>query len=342
MGQGIQFWHLNLLLWLAFGATVFVVRFIFHGDAMRALVFTFFSELLAFGISLLLRPIYRKLDFEIRTAFLIAIFSLFSSVVLACLTHIFAELTGWHNPRFTHFENFLLRVLLMWIVFLGWSFGYFWLKTGAALKNEMLIAEEAVQEAHRMELQMLRAQLDPHFLFNSLNGIVAEIPQHPDTAAEMLRELSDYLRYSLDHRKRAISPLSDELDAMKSYLAIEKTRFGDRLELNYDISEAARWCQVPSFLLQPLVENAIKHGLHASNQPMKLEITANVKNGDLEIVVANTGHLDPGINKREGVGLDTLHRRLDLHFPWRHSFQMTEDQGWVRAVLQLKGDPCFA
>ncbi len=342
MGQGIQFWHLNLLLWLAFGAAVFVVRFIFHGDVLRALVFTAFSEMIAFGVSLLMRPVYRKLEFELRTAFLVAIFSFIASVILACLTHLFAEITGWHNPRFTPFENFLLRILLMWMVFLGWSFGYFWLKTGAALKNEMLIAEEAVQEAHRMELQMLRAQLDPHFLFNSLNGIVAEIPQHPATAAEMLRELSDYLRYSLDHRKRAISPLSDELDAMKSYLAIEKTRFGDRLELSYDISDAARWRQVPSFLLQPLVENAIKHGLHATNLPMKLEISASIKDGDLEVVVANTGHLEASTNQREGLGLDTLQRRLDLHFPWRHSFIMSEDKGWVRAILHLKGDPCFA
>lgn len=341
MGQGIKFWHLNLLLWMAFGAAVFVVRFIFHGDVARALVFTVFSEAIAFGVSLLLRPIYRKLDFEIRTAFLVAVCSFFSSVALACLTHVFAEVTGWHNPRFMAFENFLLRVLLMWMVFLGWSFGYFWLKTGAALKNEMLIAEQAVQEAHRMELQMLRAQLDPHFLFNSLNGIVAEIPQHPDTASEMLRELSDYLRYSLDHRKRTISPLSDELEAMKSYLAIEKTRFGDRLDLSYGISEAARWRQVPSFLLQPLVENAVKHGLHASNNPMKLEITAHVKEGDLEIVVANTGHLATDPHKPEGLGLDTLQRRLDLHFPWRHDFQMAEEGGWVRARLTLKGDPCF-
>ncbi len=342
LGQGIQFWHLNLLLWLAFGAAVFMVRVIFHADVARALIFTLFSELVAFGVSLLLRPIYRKLDFEIRTAFLVAVFSLISAVVLAFLTHLFADLTGWHNPRFNPFENFLLRILLMWMVFLGWSFGYFWLKTGAALKNEMLVAEAAVVEAQRMELQMLRAQLDPHFLFNSLNGIVAEISQHPDTAVEMLRELSDYLRYSLDHRKKAISPLSDEIEAMKSYLAIEKTRFGERLELSFDISDQARWRQVPSFLLQPLVENAIKHGLHASNHPMKLEITATLKEGDLEIVVTNTGQLAPDNKSPEGLGLDTLRRRLDLHFPWRHSFQIIEDHGQVRAVLLLKGEPCFA
>jgi LytS/YehU family sensor histidine kinase len=342
MVQGITFWHLNLLIWLAFGTAVFLVRWIFHGDIARALIFTLFSELVGFGFTLLLRPVYRKLDFEIRTAFVVAIFSLIASVVLACLTHLFADLTGWHNPNFTPFENFLLRILLMWMVFLGWSFGYFWLKTGAALKNETLIAEAAVREAQRMELQMLRAQLDPHFLFNSLNGIVAEISQHPDTASDMLRELSDYLRYSLDHRKKAISPLSDELEAMKSYLAIEKTRFGERLELDYKISAAAGWRQVPSFLLQPLVENAIKHGLHASTQPIKLSISATIRDGGLEIIVANTGRLAPANNAPAGVGLDTLRRRLDLHYPWRHSFEMIQAEGWVRASIILKGDPCCA
>ncbi len=131
-------------------------------------------------------------------------------------------------PHFTPLESVALRTLLMWTIFLGWSFGYFWLKAERDLRSETLLAEEAVREAHQMELQMLRAQLDPHFLFNSLNGIATEIHPHPDSATEMVRELSDYLRYSLDHRKRAISPLSDELDAMNAYLEIER-----RLELNY-------------------------------------------------------------------------------------------------------------
>ena len=230
----------------------------------------------------------------------------------------------------------------MWAIFLGWSFGYFWLKAETALRNETLLAEEAVREAHRMELQMLRAQLDPHFLFNSLNGIATEIPAHPDSATEMVRELSDYLRYSLDHRKRAISPLSEELDAMGAYLAIEKARFGERLSVRIEATAEARCRNVPSFLLQPLVENAVKHGLSHSRHPMNLTISASVQRDLLTIEVANTGILPAPDPSKDGIGLDTLRRRLALNYPHRHDFTLTADCGCVQAKLLLRGEPCFA
>jgi GNAT superfamily N-acetyltransferase len=339
---GLTFWHVNVLFWVVFGACVFVVRLLINRDIFHAVGFTLFSETLAFGLSLVLRPFYRRLPFEIRTAVVVALLSLFAGILLAALSYWFSNVTGWRSPYFSHLENFMARVILMWMVFLGWSFGYFWLKTEAALRDETRFAVEAVEEAHRMELQMLRAQLDPHFLFNALNGIVAEIRPHPQTATEMVRELSDYLRYSLDHRKRVLSPLSDELDAMKAYLEIEMARFGDRLHVEFHVTEAARWRQVPSFLLQPLVENAIKHGLLDTRHPMRLVLTADVQDQVLKVDVANSGHLAPGLPVRSGLGLDTLRRRLELHYPGRHRFDLEENDGTVHATLELRGEPCCA
>jgi len=344
IAQALSFWRLNLLAWLVFGLIMFCVRWIFQQDLARALGFTIFSESAAFGASLLLRPLYRRLGFtfQLRTAVQIAVFSFLAAVTLAVFSHLFATLTGWHNPHFTPLENAFLRILLMWTVFMGWSFGYFWLRAELALRSETRLAREAVREAHRMELRMLRAQLDPHFLFNSLNGIAAEIHPHPDAATEMVRELSDYLRYSLDHRKRTTSPLSDELHAMKAYLDIEKARFGDRLSVTIDASEEARWRTVPCFLLQPLVENAIKHGLANSTAPLELSIMAKTSGDKLLVEVANTGHLADGETDREGLGLDTLHRRLELHYPHRHVFQLKNAGPRVLAHLEIQGGPCSA
>ena len=333
-----------MLSWLALAAVFFVIRWILHQDAVHALVFTVAGESAAFLLTLVLRSVYRRFGraFDIRTAVLVAIASLVASVMLASISLALALLTGWFSPHFTPLENVILRVLLMWAIFMGWSFGYFWLKAEMALRCETLLAEEAVREAHRMELQMLRAQLDPHFLFNSLNGIATEIRSHPDAATEMVRELSDYLRYSLDHRKRAVGPLSDELDAMSAYLKIEKARFADRLSVFLEVSPEARQRKVPSFLLQPLVENAIKHGLSTSRHPMELKISAIVEGAILSIEVINTGTLNGLGGVEDGVGLDTFRRRLDLHYPRRHQFSLTQEQFRVHAKLQLQGEPCSA
>jgi len=342
--KAVSFWRLNLLAWLTLAAVFFFVRWMFHRDVDRALFFTAVGESAAFLLTFVLRSVYRRvgITFDLRTAIQIALFSLLAAVLLACFSQALTFLTGWNTPHFTPLENVVLRMLLMWTVFLGWSFGYFWLRAEIDLRSETLLAEEAVRESHRMELQMLRAQLDPHFLFNSLNGIATEIHSHPDSATEMVRELSDYLRYSLDHRKRAISPLSDELDAMKAYLEIEKARFGERLSVGFEATNEARCRNVPSFLLQPLVENAIKHGLSASRHPMELSLSACVDGDMLTIEVDNTGALDEPDPSRDGIGLDTLRRRLELNYPRRHKFTLSADQGLVRAKLQLRGDPCSA
>jgi len=340
----LSFAKANLLAWILFGAVAFYVRWLFQDDLVRAVGFTLAVESGGFLLSLVLMVIYDRcgVSFRLRTAILVTGLSLLASLVLASLAHMIADMTGWHNPHFSQMENAMLRAILMWIIFLCWSFAYFWLRTGAALKTETRIAEEAVQDSHRMELQMLRAQLDPHFLFNSLNGIAAEITPHPEAAREMVRKLSLYLRYSLDHRKRSISPLSDELDAMECYLDIEQARFGDRLSVTIQASGEARWWNVPSFLLQPLVENAIKHGLHESCRPLELEIRADVIGGALELVVTNSGQLGGSENDGFSLGLDTLSRRLDLHYPGRHRFELAADGDRVRAFLQLRGEPCSA
>ncbi len=342
--HSIPIGKLNALAWIAFGLGALYVRWIFQDDFVRALGFTLIVESGGFLMSLALWRMYERLGiaFGLRTGIWVAFASLVASALLACFAHLVAELTGWHNLKFTHLENAMLRGILMWIVFLCWSFAYFWLRTGIALRSETRIASAAVQEAHRMELQMLRAQLDPHFLFNSLNGIAAEISPHPDSAREMVRKLSLYLRYSLDHRRRSTSPLADEMNAMSCYLDIEKARFGDRLDFAIQATEEARWRLVPSFLLQPLVENAIKHGLLESRQTLKLSITAAAAGDLLEISVSNSGHLTTPEAHSTRLGLETLRRRLDLHYPRRHVFELVGEGETVRAALKLQGDPCCA
>jgi len=340
--RGWAFWQMNLFFWGLYGMAAFVIRLALGQTLFRAAVFTLLLEGTCMVLSLLLRLCYRRFDrvFGLLPALLLIVLSFLAAAAQSAAGLAFTLWTGWHNPMFDFFVNVTLRVLVMWATFMMWSLGYYWLWADTERSRETDRRVEAQLEAQRMELQMLRAQLDPHFLFNSLNGIAAEIRPHPDTAVDMVGQLSNYLRYSLDHRKQQISRLSTELGAMESYLRIERARFGDRLHFEVEASDSARMSLVPSFLLQPLVENAVKHGLAHSAGRLEIGLRARVEGNLLEITVTNSGAMGPTDPSHQGLGLETLRRRLDLHYPQRNQFTLEAKNESVAATLQLWDAPC--
>jgi len=342
-GRNPLFWRISLLAWGIAAVIAFGVVWVFHLDFARAATITAFVLALALIITTSLRRIYDHLSyrFDITSGIFVCSTTLASALVFSTAWHAFTDLTGFHNRHFSGFEIWLLRVLTLWVIFLGWSFAYFWLKARGEVADQSAEAESARQEAHRIELQMLRAQLDPHFLFNSLNGIAAEVRTAPDNARTMIRELSDYLRYSLDHRKDVLGPLAAELTAMRAYLHVEKARFGERIEIEINATPEAEAKLVPTFLLQPLVENAVKHGLATCESTLKIIIATYCTGNLLHIEVTNSGHLDDSPEPDGGLGLETLQRRLTLHYPERHQFDLNLEGGQVRATLELLGEPCF-
>jgi hypothetical protein len=174
-------------------------------------------------------------------------------------------------------------------------------------------------EASRIEAQLaqahlanLRLQLQPHFLFNTLHAIASLVRSgESGPAVAMIAGLSDLLRYSLDNVGRNVVPLSEELDVVERYLEIQQTRFSDRLEVAIHASEETRDAAVPTLLLQPLVENAVRHGIAASADGGRLEVRTRREEGDLVMEVLNDGPpLPPNWQDREGVGLSSTRRRL--------------------------------
>ncbi len=321
----------------------FFTRFIMHQDLERAIRLTLGAETLGFFLSGLLREFYRLLGpvRVTRPGFLIQVLllTLLTGILQAAIVQAAVYLLGWESARLTLWERGMLLTISMWFVYLAWSLGYFWVKAEIHAHQESLLAAEARAEAQRMELQLLRFQLDPHFLFNSLNGVVSEIPVHPNAAVDMVGELSRYLRYSLDHRHQFLSRLAVELDATGAYLKIQHARFADRLQTRIEASGSAREILVPSFLLQPLVENAFKHGFPNSEPPWVLEISARLEGGHLIVQVKNSGQ--PALSGNEhGLGLDTIRRRLEIHYPGRHSFHIEGVDGSTFVTLDLEGAPC--
>ncbi len=220
------------------------------------------------------------------------------------------------------------------------SFVYFGVGHWREAVEQKEMARQASALAQQAQLQMLHYQLNPHFLFNVLNSIRGMILEDPVRSRQMVTELADFLRYSLSHDGQETS-LGEELHAIENYLAIQRIRFEDQLDATVQAADEARGVAVPCFLIQPLVENAVKHGMKTSGKPLRVRIEVTRAGEEVGIVVANTGRLlaptkgsDPA--EGAGIGVQNTTERLDLAFPGRHSFRITEAEGWVRAEVRLR------
>ncbi len=173
----------------------------------------------------------------------------------------------------------------------GWSLVHLGLQYNTALREQREQALRAVAAARDAQLRMLAYQLNPHFLFNTLNSIRALINEDRQRAREMVTALSGYLRYALVERPLHVALLEEEVASVRGYLAIEQVRFEERLDARMEIEPAALRCEVPAFLLNPLVENALRHGAAGTaGAPLVLRVEARLVASDrLRLVVENTG-----------------------------------------------------
>jgi two-component system, LytTR family, sensor kinase len=178
-------------------------------------------------------------------------------------------------------------------------------------------------------LQLLNMQLQPHFLFNTLNTIAEMVHEDPDKADAMIGGLSDLLRRTLDLGNLQAIALAEEIDLVSRYLDIQRTRFGDRLRVRIDIDPAARDARVPPLLLQPIVENAIRHGLAARLDAGRIEVEAHVVGDTLRLVVTDDGSGDAGevIAGPERVGLGNTRARLEALYGGRARLELTPVAG---------------
>ena len=230
--------------------------------------------------------------------------------------------------------------LLFWFgVFLTWTVFYFTalsLRRAAHLEAETLRLQLHGREA---ELRALQAQVNPHFFFNSLNSVRAPIFEDREAAAQMIDQLANLMRHTLQSSQHATVPLAAELDAVRAYLAIEQIRFEERLRVSFDITPGIDHVRVPPMALQTLVENAVKYGVETSADGGDIRIAARHSSPAdgttmLQIDVANTGALrEPG--NSTCVGLRNARQRLQLACGERSSLELREQAGWVYATIHL-------
>ncbi|PQJ26927.1 hypothetical protein BSZ35_18555 [Salinibacter sp. 10B] len=228
------------------------------------------------------------------------------------------------------------------IVLLAWSTLYF----GIKYQRNLLVQQErtfhAESLAREAQIQMLRYQLNPHFLFNTLNTLLTLIGEDDDRAKQFVHELAGFLRYSLLDTDTHTVPLHEEIAVIRSFLSIEKLRYEENLQVKFDIDPASESMQIPPFLVQSLIENAIKHGRATGPTPLQVRLSTSKEGNVLRIDVTNTGRLPSSSSrsKHGGIGLKNVRKRLRSLYPTRHSFSLQEEDGWVhaRVVIQDSGD----
>ncbi|MDB6064184.1 MAG: signal transduction histidine kinase, LytS [Pedosphaera sp.] len=233
-----------------------------------------------------------------------------------------------------------LSDLLAYGVLLGMTHAVHFQRRYRERERRALFLESSLARAR---LHALQAQLHPHFLFNTLNGIATLLRRDPIVAEEMLTSLSDLLRLALSQSDKQQIPLREEMQLLDRYLEIQQMRFGDRLRCEQDIDPALLDNPVPALLLQPLVENAIKHGLEPSSQPGLVRIVAVVKGDRLVLSVEDNGvGLGKGRQTRatSGVGLSNLRARLEALYGERYHVALCElPEGGVAARIEIPLDP---
>lgn len=348
--RGRLFWVLQISGWLLFAVVFCLLEglgsrftpslFINHGSAAAA----------GFLASLFLRFLYQRTRIKDRSLVTLSLIVIAHSVLATNLLIWLAyalryPFLGMRTlPAHITLMWYLYRFIRWWILLLGWSALYL----GFKFWHEWVIQKErtdkALALAQAAHFQMLRYRINPHFLFNALNSIRALIAENKAAAKSLVTELSEYLRYSLVSRNFENVPVRDEIESLQHYFNIQKMRYENKLDVSFVVDPAVEEFPIPSFLIHPLAENAVKHGLSTSSLPLKIQVRFGIQQGNLHVEVSNSGFwIEPKEKKKEGgfsSGLAIVRQRLAAAYPGRHCLEITEAEHGVqvRLIIEKNGN----
>jgi two-component system LytT family sensor kinase len=228
--------------------------------------------------------------------------------------------------------SFVLNVFNFSALFLLWEIIYFAVNTFENWKREEILNLELKASKTEIELNSLKSQMNPHFMFNSMNSIRALVDENPEKAKHAITMLSGILRNNLTLGRFQTIAFKDEIDLVDKYLSLEKIRFEERLTIQLQIDPASLSLEIPPFLLQTLVENAIKHGISKKVQGGIVTVKSEMMTDEVSITITNTGTFEPQKN-HEGIGLINSRKRLLMIYGERASLEIIPSQDVVVVKL---------
>jgi sensor histidine kinase YesM len=200
-------------------------------------------------------------------------------------------------------------------------------ETASKLAEKEVREQQLLRLKTQAELEAIRAKVNPHFLFNTLNSIASLIPEDPDKAEDTVQRLSNLFHYVLSASDSDVVPLEKELDFVGQYLQIEKVRLGERLDYTIEKGTSLDGTVIPSMLLQPIVENSVKYGIAPHKNGGRIEIRCHRQGDRCQITIADTGRGFDTASTVEGFGISGVRRRLELNYPGNYGFDITSGSG---------------
>ncbi|MDB5706851.1 MAG: histidine kinase [Sphingomonas bacterium] len=324
--KGRAFWRLQAAGWTGY-LILRSVSSISNGLDLTATLLVVVESIVGYCITLLLSTLYHYYRGQPRiAAVILTILTLAAATLLYAVLDAFAySFIKFSSPGLS-LSLVLGTIFLNFTVLAGWSALYFGI-------NFYLIVEDQIDQLAALEntassaqLAMLRYQLNPHFLFNTLNSIsTLVLLKQTERANAMLSRLSSFLRYTLANEPTAHVTIAQEVETLKLYLEIEKMRFEERLRPSFEVDPRVAKARLPSLLLQPLVENAIKYAVTPKEEGAEIAVTARLAGDRVQITVSDTG---PGLNEMKarpslstGVGLANIRERLAQAYGPDHRFE---------------------
>jgi two-component system, LytTR family, sensor kinase len=261
---------------------------------------------------------------QILTFVLLTIaFSFFITCIVSPYEQLFQMRTNAEGRPVSYLSLFITNLVSFIPLLLFWNAIYFMYHYIIKTQKQQMDTIKLEALVRQLELNTIKAHVNPHFIFNALNGIRALIDENPQRARTAITQLSSILRSSLSAEKAETVSLEQELRIVKDYLALESMRFEDRLQVDFEIDERTLNNPVPPMMLQTLVENAIKHGISKQMKGGIIKIISDIKQNQHELLVQNTGHLN-GFSKSGGFGIASTKDRLSLLYGERASFEIKQ------------------
>lgn len=345
----LPWWTVQLLGWMLYCVVSFLSLTLWYGNPQWLHVVQISIEALLgaaltqpLGVSLkyaargsLARRVMAHMIIVGATAFVWNVMRMYMFDAFFPGSNIWQEFGGWY------FASFLIFALWSALFYSIRAYSAFTAEQERALNEKMrrITAESLSRDA---QLQMLRYQINPHFIFNTMNSINALVAtDRSKEARNMIDQFSSFLRITLDGDKGLFVTLAEEIDTIKSYLSVEKMRFHERLQLEINVPNNLSDILVPSLILQPIVENAVRHGVEGQRKAVLIKIDAKMQGDRLVLSISNNGPmLKYNGHRKEGIGLRNVRSRLDTVYQGDYEFALRDHRANDASDSLSSGDGC--
>lgn len=343
MPGNVLYWILQLSGWTFF-TLLLIFLFLFFSEDSNTRTIISLQVLIGFSLmtaSHIERLIFKRLNILNKPSFTLIAYAVGLSIIAAfgaqVLIHIVLyALVDWEGIRPFNITESLIYWLNASFTLLLWTFLYISIKSFEHRKQKEVENWKLKAELKEAELGILKAQINPHFLFNALNNIRSLIAEDSDKARKMVNALSNLLRYAIYHNEKNMVKLEEELSVVNHYLELESIQYEDRLQYSFTVDNKAEEFEIPSMIIQMMVENAVKHGISKNKSGGKIEVVIKMDEDHLDISVLNDGKLMEKEESTEGIGVSNIKNRIGTYFGDKARFTLMEaETGKVKSSVLI-------